>query len=253
MSFPEERIFHSETRTLTSSIVGQDYRISIWLPPSYADSDKTCPVLYLLDAVNAFGLAANTVKVLTFGKEMPEPIIVGIGYHIQSYDDWGKNRTRDYTPTVRDDIPGSGGAEQFLAFIEAELIPFVDTNYRTDRNDRALSGYSWGGLFVLYALLSRPGLFNRYSAGSPSVDYDNRMIFRCEEDFASDHSSLPVKLFVSVGSLEKDDKVHIGAFSSILAGRHYEGLEFTTLVLEDETHLSGMAPAFVKGVKAIYS
>jgi predicted alpha/beta superfamily hydrolase len=252
-SYPEVTIFHSETRTLTSSIVGQEYKISIWLPPSYSDSEKAYPVLYLLDGNLSFGLATDAVLALTFGQEIPELIIVGIGYPIQSYDDWGNNRNRDYTPTALEDIPGSGGAKNFLAFIETDLIPFVDKNYRTDQKDRAISGYSLGGLFVLYVLLSKPDLFNRYSAGSPSVNWDNRIIFQYEMDFASNRPSLPLKLFISVGSLEETERVQIEEFSTIFNRRSYDGLDFKMLVLEDETHLSGLAPAIARGIKVIFS
>jgi len=250
---PEVGIFHSETSTLTSSHTGQAYRLSVWLPPSYLDSDRTYPVLYLLDGNISFGLATDTVGPLTFGQEIPEPIVVGIGYHIRTYDDWGMNRNRDYTPTARENVPGSGGAAQFLAFIETDLIPFIDKHYRTNQKDRALSGYSHGGLFVLYALLSRPELFNRYAAGSPSVHWDDRVLFKLEEDFARNHQSLPVKLFVSVGSLEEAFRPHVEAFSAVLRSRNYKGLDFTAMVMEDETHLSGIAPAFVRGVRTIYS
>lgn len=250
--YPEVSLFHSEARVLASSIVDTEYDISVGLPPSYLDSDKTYPVLYLLDGNICFGMATDTVTALTFGQEVPELIVVGIGYHITSYADWGSNRTRDYTATAREDAPGSGGAAQFLAFVETELIPFIDANYRTDPEDRAISGYSHGGQFVLYALLSRPGLFNRYACGSPSIYWDDRAMFRREEAFSQNQSQLPVKLFISVGSLESFEP-DVRDFVEALKSRNYKGLDLTTVVLEDETHLSCLAPAFVRGVRAIYS
>ena len=251
--YPEATVFNSEVRRLTSSATGQTYQISVWFPPSYADSDKSYPVLYLLDSNTLFGAAANLAMLLSWGGELPETIIVGIGYEIRSYDDWGTLRSHDMTPTTVEDIPGSGGAAQFLHFLHAELIPFIDSSYRTNPADRSITGHSFGGLFVLYALLHRPNLFQRYCAGSPIPDYDDRLLFEFEEEFALRNSALPVSLAVVVGTLEGPNAVSTQEFCANLSARDYEGLKLTFLLLEDETHFSVIAPLMVKGWKAIYA
>ena len=145
MSYPEAGIFHSEARVLASSIVGIEYKISIWLPPSYVDSDKTYPVLYLLDGNTCFGLATDTVTALTFGQEVPELIVVGIGYVNRN------QRGRDLL----------WAHDRFYAFLTEELIPFVDGEYRTDtRAPRTLVGHSDGGFFTLLALFQSGGHSN---------------------------------------------------------------------------------------------
>src|SRR5262245_22092578 len=97
---PQATIFHSEARSLTSAIVGQEFSIPVWLPPSYAESDRAYPVLYVLDANICFGMAADIVISLVFGNEIPEVIVVGVGYPVQSYREWLTLRARDLTPTV---------------------------------------------------------------------------------------------------------------------------------------------------------
>jgi len=70
----------------------------------------------------------------------------------------------------------SGGAANFLSFINYELIPYVDKSYSTDTAKRTLMGHSLGGYFTLYALSCNwrsKGSFNRYIAASPSLDYAN--------------------------------------------------------------------------------
>jgi predicted alpha/beta superfamily hydrolase len=57
----------------------------------------------------------------------------------------------------------SGGAANFLAFFKDELIPYIDRAYPTNGTN-SLCGHSYGGLFVLYALLSEPQLFGSYYA-----------------------------------------------------------------------------------------
>ena len=253
--YPEATLFHTHVHNLTSSIGGQHYTISIWLPESYTHAQKTYPVVYLLDGNFSFGLATDTTHLLIFGHEVPEVMLVGIGYPIQSYDDWVMHRTRDYTPTTVVATPGSGGAAQFLSFIETELTPFVDSTYRTDPTDRTMWGYSLGGLCVLYALFTRPGLFHRYVAGSPFLGWDNRVMFQYEQEFARGSSALPAELAIAVGTLEEQDgyKSNIEVFWTQLRNRNYAGLNLKTLLLEGETHVSGFAPTYVRGLKAVFS
>ena len=61
---------------------------------------------------------------------------------------------------------GAGGAEKFIDFLSEELFPLIEEKYPT-RDYRVLIGHSYGGLFVVYALVSRPELFRAYLACSP--------------------------------------------------------------------------------------
>jgi predicted alpha/beta superfamily hydrolase len=249
---PLATIFHSEAMSLTSAVVGQEFSIPVWLPPSYAEWDRTYPVLYVLDANICFGLAADVVTSLLFGKEIPEIIVVGVGYPVQSYREWQTLRARDLTPTVMTEVPGSGGADAFLTFMRTELFPFIESGYRADPTDRALAGYSYGGLFALYAMLSQPGVFQRYAASSPYVVWDHGFIWKLEADYAARHRTLPARLFMSTGSLE-EEAAAIKETDAVLRERSYAGLRQEFLVFDGETHLSVVAPAFMPGVKSIYA
>jgi pimeloyl-ACP methyl ester carboxylesterase len=66
----------------------------------------------------------------------------------------------------------SGGADQFLAFLADELMPYLETNYRVQPM-RVLVGHSLGGLFALYALQKRPSLFTGYLVMEPAVWWNN--------------------------------------------------------------------------------
>jgi predicted alpha/beta superfamily hydrolase len=189
----------TERRMLSSSVVDQEFSIYVALPYSYTKESKAYPVVYVLDANGMFGMVTETVRLLAY-EGLPDDIIVGIGYPVGTYTATLGLRTRDMTPTEVDAAwydefishfseqpayAGAGGAAHFLRIIREELMPLVNTNYRTMPEDSMLMGDSFGGLFSLYALFSQPDTFQRYVIGSPSVWWDNEVILRFEKDFAA--------------------------------------------------------------------
>lgn len=130
---------------------------------------------------------------------MPELIVVGIT---------NTDRTRDLTPTnaslwradgTEAKLPTSGGADKFLKFIETELIPKVEANYRTQPY-RVFAGHSFGGLFALHTFLTRPELFNAYIAVSPTMDWDNHLLSRKAEEFFKDRKELNKTLYLTLAN-----------------------------------------------------
>src|SRR2546423_10955910 len=86
--------FHS-TRT------GREYRLFVSLPESYTASDTLrYPVLYVLDGNGFFGLSTETHRLLRLRAEVPELIIVGIGYPVSSFSETSTPRWLDYTPSA---------------------------------------------------------------------------------------------------------------------------------------------------------
>ena len=95
----------------------------------------------------------------------------------------GTDEHWEKTPSTLAPLEGlkveSGGAPLLLRSLGEEIVPFIEANYRTSPADRGLAGYSYGGLFVLYALFHKPEMFTRYFAGSPTMrdelfDYEER-------------------------------------------------------------------------------
>lgn len=252
-SFPPATLFGIHTRKLSSSIVGQEYEISVWLPPGYNDStDKTYPVIYVLDGDVLFGTAAHMGGTLVFGEDAPAMIIVGIGWAITSFDDWNYRRSRDLMPCVSEMLPISGGEANFLAFIETELIPFINANYRTDPTYQILAGASAGGLFALYALLQKPELFRGIISGSPAIWVCAETMMELEKLFAESGKMLPATVYISFGSLEGEWVQPAEAFYNALASRNHTGLVLKYEVLDGETHSSVIARAFVTRLRAIF-
>jgi len=134
------------------------YRLDIGIPRNPAPAAGS-PVMYLLDGNNALAeLQDSWLGELDAGSP---PLLVMIGYDIEdTYD--GEQRTRDYTGAT---------SKAFLELIESTIKPQIQTRYAIDPTRQTLWGHSFGGLFVLSALLERPDAFQTWIAASASLWY----------------------------------------------------------------------------------
>lgn len=145
---------------IKSNILGENRNIWIHLPEDYENSNSSYPVMYRLDGTQK--LLQKTVSTIQrVSREQgntPEMIVVAIE---------NTERNRDMWPTHTKHYPESRvlGSKDFLEFIEKELIPFVDSNYRTNQN-RIICGQSLSAVFTLYVFLSKPYLFHSFIACS---------------------------------------------------------------------------------------
>jgi predicted alpha/beta superfamily hydrolase len=165
--------------TLHSNVMEEDRRIIVVLPRNYEkDTMIRYPVLYKLDGDNQLGRYVGSIEVLNSIDAMPEMIVVVI-------PNARNGRERDLTPPslhqqeAPDGAMGTGErgrGDRFLEFIERELVPHIETNYRT-APERILAGHSRAALLVLHSLLARPGLFQaRFMFSAPLTRDENRMI-----------------------------------------------------------------------------
>lgn len=251
-------IRNTEKHIFYSKYVNDQFSIKIALPQNYHQTDKNYSVLYLLDSNIFYGLITDTVRLLQFGNEIPELIVVGIGY--PNEEDHMILRNRDYLPTYNKASEKSGNANLFLDFLSRELIPFITKEYRVNETDSTLVGDSYSGLFALYTLFNNHKLFKRYIIGSPSIYWDNRVILEYEQRFSECNRELKAKVFLSVGALEA---IYEPAFArmvgnveevrDILSSRDYLGLDLKMHVFEGETHLSVIPGTFSRGLREVFS
>jgi predicted alpha/beta superfamily hydrolase len=255
-SEPQSTIFanvsipDSQVRQLESAATGRDYDIYVLLPSDYAQNQKQYPVLYVLDGQWDFKLLDSIYGGLLYDGFVPEMIIVGITYSGEDAD-YSALRAMDYTPLHDPFVSDSGDAPKFFAFLKEQLIPFVESEYRTDSSQRVLMGSSYGGTFTLYALFSEPGLFCGYVAASPAVPYGDRFAFEQEAEYASSHKDLPVRLFLSVGGIE-ELRYPVEEFMHILSERNYTGLKMETRIIEGERHAGNKPEAYNRGLRFIF-
>ena len=212
-------IDNSATHILKSDKIGESYKIDVALPASYGSGDKEYPVVYVTDSFFSYLLVVGDSRNLSLGMEMPEVIVVGIGYNA-GLGRIAVTRTRDLTPTNDEAYPKefektykhpfpadikTGGADDFVDFIDNQLKPFINTNYRTNSDDETYIGYSFGGLFGLHVLFNHTDSFDKYIIGSPSIWWDSSVSFKFEAEYAQKHDDLAKKVFISSGRLEEKD------------------------------------------------
>jgi len=240
-------LYNATEEYIFSESVADTFHVMFSVPDGYYSGDKRYPVLYVLDGDVAFGMAASIARYLQIGENIPELIVVGIGYGALDKTA-GEKRRRDYRPTQ------AGDAENFLNFLKDELIPFIDTNYRTVPEDRTINGYSIGGLFGLYTLFTKPETFNRYIIGSPSLTWDNYSIFNYEENSPDKIGEMKLSIFISVGSEESDEKYFDPTDKLVIQiqERNYSGLRLEAKVFDGSSHLMGPPESLTHGLISVF-
>ncbi|QSX36268.1 alpha/beta hydrolase [Shewanella sedimentimangrovi] len=251
-------IKNSEIHTIDSKVLGRKYDLYIKLPNDYfdkANESKRYPVLYLNDGPYTFKVAAG----VTHFTAMDKAIVVGISF--ADGDDGQFSRVRDLTPEKDKSWVKyeTGGAPEYLKFIEQEVFTFVENKYRINVNKRILSGQSLGGSFGAWVLLTKPELFSDYILTSPSLWFKDDLIFAMEEKYFSQHKSIKAKVFIATGALEipefgsRNDMVDgHQRFLQRLRSRHYQGLQLIGEVIDGTDHYSTFPVGLAKGLRWIY-
>ncbi|MFZ4927940.1 alpha/beta hydrolase [Chryseobacterium sp. Mn2064] len=209
----QEKIVIGEKHALFSKILNENREIWIHLPKTYNDhtiSPAKYPVIYVLDGEINFEYYTGMSDFLarTPYADIPECIVIGIK---------NTERTRDLTPTksqkkspVNPNImlfSESGESENFVRFLQEEVKPFINKNYRIQEYT-VLVGHSFGGLFAINTLLTHPEYFNAYVANDPSLWWDNKIMISKTKEYLEKNKEFPKKkvLYVSQADNEEQQK-----------------------------------------------
>jgi uncharacterized protein len=253
----EVSLENTEQFSIKSKFVNdENYVIQVGLPNGYVRSDKSYPVLYVLDGDKSFGMTKEITDWLTFTNEISNIIVVGISYG-KGTNSWWEKRARDYTQykdTVYYYYPNAGGADNFLNFIKNELFPVVNKNYRTIQDSNAIMGLSFGALLGTYILFTQPDMFKSYIIISPSLFWNNNSILLTEADYFRKHKELNKTVYLAYGSSDNSDWV-INPTTELLKmvdSHKYVGFKFTQQVFKGETHISVFPVALTHGLKLVF-
>jgi hypothetical protein len=241
---------------LKSEFVNDEFLIESYIPAKLSTPKDSLPILFVLDADMSFAMTYDIVRWLRWGREIPEVAIIGISYG-KTQADWWQKRSRDYT-TCQDktEVWGkwefAGGGENFIKFLEKELIPEIKNQFNLKSSNRTIIGLSFGGLLCTDILFSKPKLFKNYIIAGPALIWNDKQIFKREENYAQKNKNLDATIYTSVGSLDSE-KILIPwkEFNNVVIQRNYENLNFQTEIIENETHLSMFPAALTKGLKYV--
>lgn len=189
-----EPITFGEQMTIESAVLGEQRSVIVGLPESYQSNDASYPVLYVLDGSVFFNYTNGVVQLLAANEFIPEMIVIAVN---------NTDRARDLTPPSQEPndlqiFPKIGGADNFQRFFAEELMPWVEKHFRTQPY-KVLIGHSFGGLFAIHTLTTRPDLFNAYIAISPSMQWNAQGLVAQAEQFFTATEQLPVSLYMTAG------------------------------------------------------
>lgn len=177
---------------------GLPYRLLLAVPPEPPPA-AGFPVLVLVDGDALFATALASARLQAARPEVSgvgPAVLIGIGYPGGAPFDAERRR--------QDLLPDAGGADRFLDLIEGEVLPLAANLAPIDRSRLSLAGHSFGGLFALHALFSRPALFRSHVAGSPSIWWNDRAILAGRTRFLQGAApAVRPRLLVTVGSKEQ--------------------------------------------------
>ena len=180
--------------------------VLVCLPPSYRESRRTYPVVYMHDGQNLFDPETSFAgdwgmrRILASAARLRgiEAIVVGV-------PNMGAERLDEYGP-FPDPKTGAGGrGAAYAAFVAGTLKRLVDRRFRTRRGraHTSIAGSSMGGLISLYAFFRHPGVFGGVGALSPSLWFAGGAIFSTIERA----EMVPGRIYLDIGAGEGADHV----------------------------------------------
>ncbi len=279
---------NTEYFEVESDTFGGKLGVSVSFPNGYDPDGPAIPVVYALDSQWHGGIYEKVHLGLT-GPEGTRAVQgfvqVNIGYIDDGVDALAV-RNRDLVPpgepvpaTMRDFITEMFGsqeglveqffewldnphADHFLPFLEDELHPFIKGRYNVKDEEAGLFGFSYGGLFAIYALTQRSKLFANFGAGSPGILVPDSTIFDLYREFQADPASAGRSrhLLVTLGDGEisgphafyRQLAIEVFRFLDLVATDPVPGVTVTTKIFEIEDHETGTIDAYRSFARTCY-
>jgi hypothetical protein len=232
-------------RVLPSQVLGEDRVLQVRLPIGYDETDEPYPVVYLFhsDEVELyFSLAVHDLRVLG-RNQIPPVILVGIA---------NTDRLRDLLPWPTPNGRG-GQAERFLEFVTTELIPYVETEYRTN-GTRILIGPQVAAEFVAWTMTRSPERFDAFIIENPcGIEWEPNSLCGPIVDFA--RSPAAVGKFLSISSPADPPREAIDYLRQLEAGlgeRVADGFRWRVDIREGNGDFHD-SPSLREALRALFS
>jgi len=227
--------------SIQSTANGATYDIKVGLPANYEPGVEKYATIYVLDGEENFDFVSNQCKAISDKNVVDNVLVVGIGY--------GKDRSIDYTPTKISSA--TGGATEFLNFIETQLIPEMEEQFGVDtaRSSRVILGHSYGGLFGANVFCIDNELFGNYILLSPSLWFDDLISLQLEKAYREHNKHRSQLVFMGIGAAENLGRMQapFEAFYQTLRD-NYSDIRLAKNREEDLDHMGSKEPNIVKGL-----
>jgi len=230
--------------SIDSKVLGENRNFLINLPESYDSSNKSYPVVYLLDGERHFNHAIVATQILQKQERVPELIIVAItNSHSWASDKSTRQRDLGYEK------------EKFVQYIKNEMMPYVNKNYRTTGLN-TLFGHSLAGYFSTHLLATQPELFTNYIAASPvlqgeEIDFYNKIL---SNNNIKNHTekSFYFTLASEDEARRKSVTDAVNNFVKLLTRQTPKNLNWHYEFFDNQTHGSIYFPTFFPGMTYVF-
>jgi S-formylglutathione hydrolase FrmB len=150
--------------TVSTPSLSQPTHVRVLVPEGYRADKRRYAVLYLLHGAGGND-ASWTKTALNLTKRLPLIVVTPDAGSYGFYSDWWND--------------GRGGPPMWETYHTGELIPWIDSRFRTKAigRARAVAGYSMGGFGALSYAARHPGLFSVAASFSGPVDSNYPPLF----------------------------------------------------------------------------
>ena len=233
-----------------SEILQRGYDILVGLPLDYdASKPEQYPTIYILDGGELFPMLRTYYNYLRNSEESPAAILVGVSYGNRDFEG-GNERGHNYT-APSDEREYYGGAQEFQEFLSGELLPFIESEYRSSADKRVIFGQSLGGQFVLYSAQTKPGLFWGHIASNPALHRNLPFFLEMHGDGVA-KGDRP-RLFVGSGSNDEPEfREPALRWIEHWTAKKNVPWDLQAVTLDTHTHFSAPPASFRQGLKWIF-
>jgi len=177
-----QNIARVENVEIQSKFLNQEREILIYTPIEYdIRKHELFNVIYVFDSQDRekFDYVSSITTFLTSRNHDQAFIVVGITSPYNEELDYSRNN--DFLPVLKTQNsierykPYFGNVSNFLNYVASEVVPYINSNYRTKGRNIAV-GHSLGASFILYSMTEEPNLFDSYMAISPNLSYEDHFL-----------------------------------------------------------------------------
>lgn len=193
-----QSIARVENVKIQSKKLNQEREILIYTPTDYDErTNEYFNVIYVFDSQDREFFDYVSSIIYFIPENNKSFIVVGITSPYNKNLDY--SRRNDFLPELESDSYKKqagkyhGNADNFLEYVHLEVIPYINSRYRTLNQNTAI-GHSLGASFVLYSLVKKPNLFQNYIAISPNLAYDENKL--SDQLIRFDYSKIKNETFI---------------------------------------------------------